>query len=434
MAKKPSSNDIAAPDFSIFKKIKTNDRWADANVDHTNYGFVDTGSYALNALASGDMFGGLPRNKFIMACGRKGTGKSYMAKNNFAKRLMDEGYYIYHYDTEGETTEEDLVEQNGYDRNRFTLIKEPSTVKEFFESVHGIIEQFEKLRGDKLDCPYRAAFVLDSQGQLSTTKVLTDASKGKAGTQDFSKAKELAAMYRSITNRCANLGFPMFITNHVYLDPSGAMFGNPEKVAGGEGAQFSASIIFSMYKKYEKPADTGEITGVVLQTTVIKSRMVKDKLSAPIYLDYRRGLNRYYGLHDWAEAAGLIEEFSASKFPGLSVPLEKNGQKTRKKCYVIKDPMKNPEDWIVCKATLVDTKANIGTILEPLNEYIKSEFKYRPPKLVLDENDEDLEIDEEIVEESNAKLRAKDAAELASKSEALGFDLSQPIDGCLVED
>ena len=69
-------NNPAEPDFSFFQdKCKTGDRYADANVKHPEYGFVDSGSYMLNALLCGDMFGGFHLNRFFMAAGEQGSGK-----------------------------------------------------------------------------------------------------------------------------------------------------------------------------------------------------------------------------------------------------------------------------------------------------------------------------------------------------------------------
>lgn len=407
MAKKSVADD----DFSLFDKIKTGDPYVDNHVKHPSYGFVDSGSYALNALLSGDLFGGFPLNRFVMVAGRQGTGKSYLGKNNFCKPLFDAGYRIFYYDTEGETTEDDLETQNGFKPGRYKLIKTITTAEDLFISINGIIDQLEEDKGTSLENRYKIAFVLDSQGNLSTNKAINDASKGEL-KQDMTKAKTLAAMYRSITNRCANLGIPMFITNHVYLDP-GAMFGNPEKIAGGEGAQFNASIILTMFKTFEKSAKDGEVSGVVLKATVAKSRLVKQKLSAPVYLDYKHGLDRYYGLQALALNADLIEEYKSAKFPNLTVPLEADGSKTRKKCYVIKDPNKDPSQWIVCKETQIGRKEHIGTILEAINEYVKAEYKYRAP--ALRDDDEELELDGDEVSASEQKYVKAQEEELAAK-------------------
>ena len=110
--------------FTFFKSIKTGDRYADANVSHPEYGYVDSGSYMLNALLSGDIFGGFHLNRFFMAAGEQGSGKSYMMKNNFIKPLMDMGYFIFYYDTEHETNEAQLIEENGFNPDQFKLVQE----------------------------------------------------------------------------------------------------------------------------------------------------------------------------------------------------------------------------------------------------------------------------------------------------------------------
>ena len=42
-------------------------------------GYVDTGSYALNALLSGSIYGGLPKNKVTAIAGEPSVGKTYYA-------------------------------------------------------------------------------------------------------------------------------------------------------------------------------------------------------------------------------------------------------------------------------------------------------------------------------------------------------------------
>ena len=385
---KAASPSVADDDFSFFKKIKVGDRYADKLIRHPNFGYCDSGSYIFNALLSGDLFGGFPLNKIIMVAGKQQSGKSFIAKNNFAYGLMQKGYYIYWYDTEGETTEEELEEQNGFNPDQYRLIKEITTVEDYFISVNGVINDLEEDRGDSIEVKRKCAIVLDSQGELSTEKAINDATKGEIKS-DMTKAKLLAGMYRSITNRCANLGIPMFITNHIYMDSSGAMYGNPEKIAGGEGAQFSASIILSLHKSYQKAGKDGEITGVILNATVTKSRMVKAKLKAPIYVDYNR----------------------------LQKPIDKaTGKTTRKDCWVIKDPNKDPSEWRVFTEMGMYCKAGLGSILEPLNEYIKAEFKFRPPKLRRD--DEELDLDESEVEAAEKDAEKDIKAELKYLEEA----------------
>ena len=42
-------------------------------------GFIDTGSYTLNALLSGSIYGGLPSNKITAIAGEAATGKTFFA-------------------------------------------------------------------------------------------------------------------------------------------------------------------------------------------------------------------------------------------------------------------------------------------------------------------------------------------------------------------
>jgi RecA/RadA recombinase len=414
-------NNPAEPDFSFFKKIKTGDRYADANVFHPEYGYVDSGSYMLNALLCGDIFGGFHLNRFFMAAGEQGSGKSYMMKNNFIKPLMDMGYFIYYYDTEHETSESQLIEENGFNPDQFTLVQEHTTAEDVFVSIAELLDTLEADKGKKMKNERKVAFVLDSLGGMTTKKTTNDATKGEL-KQDMTKAKVVKAMFTNITNRCGNLGIPMFITNHIYMATDG--YGDPKRIANGEGAKYFASVILTMRKTYDVPdKNTKEIKGIILEATVYKSRMVKPKKTAMLYLDYDNGLNRYYGLHNVAIEAGLIEEFSASKYPALveKMPKDGNGQKTRKTCYVIKDPKKKPEDWIVCLAAKSDRKEYVGTILEEINEYVKKEYKFRPPALGASEN-EAPEVDDEVLDDAIEDMDLADAAKAENLRKAVNGD------------
>ena len=48
-----------------------------AGADTTS--FIDTGSYSLNALFSGSIYGGLPDNKITAIAGEAATGKTFFA-------------------------------------------------------------------------------------------------------------------------------------------------------------------------------------------------------------------------------------------------------------------------------------------------------------------------------------------------------------------
>ena len=53
--------------------------------DITDY--VDTGSYIVNALVSGSLFGGLPSNKVTALAGESSTGKTFLLSASFVISL-----------------------------------------------------------------------------------------------------------------------------------------------------------------------------------------------------------------------------------------------------------------------------------------------------------------------------------------------------------
>ena len=64
-------------------------------------GYIDTGSYILNALLSGSIYDGLPNNKITALAGESATGKTYFALSMCKKVLDDnpDGVILY-FDTE----------------------------------------------------------------------------------------------------------------------------------------------------------------------------------------------------------------------------------------------------------------------------------------------------------------------------------------------
>jgi RecA/RadA recombinase len=112
-------------------------------------GFIDTGCYALNALLSGSIYGGLPNNKISCLAGDPATGKTYYAIGIATQFLKDhkDGVVIY-FDTEQAVTRS-MFEQRGIDTERIAVVP-VSTIEEFktqaLKIVNDILEQPEEDR------------------------------------------------------------------------------------------------------------------------------------------------------------------------------------------------------------------------------------------------------------------------------------------------
>jgi len=264
-------------------------------------GCIDTGSYILNAVLSGSIFGGVSNNKITAFAGESSTGKTFFVLG-IVKAFLDshpEAGVMY-YDTEAAVTK-DMMEQRGIDTNR-VMISEPQTIQEFRHKALKAIELYEQTPKDKRP-PFM--FVLDSLGLLSTTKELEDISDGKE-TRDMTKAQVIKAAFRVLTLKLARAGIPMLVTNHVY-EVIGSYIPMKE-MGGGTGLKYAASTIVFLGKKKERDASTKEIVGNIIKATTFKSRLSKENQVAEVLLTYDKGLDKYYGMIELAIEAGLFEK------------------------------------------------------------------------------------------------------------------------------
>lgn len=179
-------------------------------------GWIDTGSYILNAQFSGSIFGGMPDNKVVTFAGEEATGKSFFALTALKKHLdKSPDAVAFYFDTEAAVTKT-MLEERGIDSSR-VAVSEPVTVQQFRHNVLNILAAMADSKGDKPPM----LFILDSLGQLSTTKEIEDTADGKE-TKDMSRSQLIKATFRVLNLKLAKAGVPMIVTNHVY-DAVGCM-------------------------------------------------------------------------------------------------------------------------------------------------------------------------------------------------------------------
>ena len=260
-------------------------------------GTIDTGSYILNAAFSGSIFGGIPNNKITAFAGETSTGKTFFALGvikQFLYKNPDGG--VLYYDTEAAVTKA-IMEQRGIDSSRVAVV-EPTTIQEFRKHALDVLDAVGK------DHP-PMVMILDSLGQLSTTKEIEDTAEGKE-TRDMTKAQVIKATFRVLSLKLAKAKIPMLITNHVY-DVIGSYFPMKE-MSGGSGLKYSASQIAFLSKRKEK--DGTDVIGNLIKVRMVKSRFTKENKEIKVKLTYDKGLDRYYGLLDLAESAGIFKKVS----------------------------------------------------------------------------------------------------------------------------
>lgn len=253
--------------------------------------FIDTGSYSLNALLSGTIFGGLPSNKITAIAGEAATGKTFFALGickHFLDKNKDAG--VIYFESESALTK-DLVESRGIDSKRMVVVP-VATVQEFRHQSIKVIDKYLEQDASKRK---PLMFVLDSLGMLSTTKEMEDTADGKE-TRDMTRSQIVKAAFRVLTLKLGKAKVPMIMTNHTY-DVIGSMFPQKE-MGGGSGLKYAASNIVYLSKRKEK--DGKEIIGNVIHCKNYKSRLTKENAMIDVRLTYDKGLDKYYGLLDLA--------------------------------------------------------------------------------------------------------------------------------------
>ena len=263
--------------------------------------FVDTGSYIFNALLSGSLYGGLPKNKITAIAGESATGKTFFALGMVKQFLEDhKDAAVIYFESESAITK-DMIEERGIDSSRIVIVP-VVTVQEFRNQSLSILDKY--LETDESERP-PMMFCLDSLGMLSTTKEIEDTAEGKE-TKDMTRAQITKGAFRVLTLKLGRAKVPMIVTNHTY-DVIGSMFPQKE-MGGGSGLKYAASSIIYLSKRKEKEGT--EIIGNIIHCKNAKSRLTVENRMVDVRLTYDKGLDRYYGLLDLALAFDVFKKQS----------------------------------------------------------------------------------------------------------------------------
>ena len=300
--------------------------------------FIDTGSYAFNALLSGSINGGLPANKITAIAGESATGKTFFLMGmckNFLDKNPDGG--VIYFESESAITKQMVIDR-GIDADRMVILP-VTTVQEFrtqsLKVLDSYINQDASIR--------RPLFLaLDSLGMLSTTKEVEDTAEGKE-TRDMTRAQVLKAAFRVLTLKLGKAKVPMVVTNHTY-DVVGSMFPTKE-MGGGSGLKYAASTIIYLSKKKEK--DGSEIIGNIVHCKNQKSRLTIENKMVDVRLTYEKGLDKYYGLLELAVKGGVFKQVSTRiELPDGTKQYGKTINNNPEK-YFTEDIMKKLDDFAI---------------------------------------------------------------------------------------
>lgn len=269
--------------------------------------YIDTGSYILNACITGSLFKGIPAGRCTVLAGDPGTGKTYLAIS-VCRNAQKKGYTPIYLDSEA-AVDLDQVARLGVDPKNF-IIKQVTTVSETSTFIARTCKSILDLPEDERP---KVMFVLDSLGNLTSDKELTDTIDGN-DKRDMTRAQNIKALFRTNMTALGKIHAPFIVNAHVYSDQGYI----PKKVvAGGGGINFGASVTLMLStsrlddKQSDKIAESkiGEFTktGVIVTAKPEKSRFTipqKVRFQIPFF----KAPNPYVGLEQYItwDNAGVL--------------------------------------------------------------------------------------------------------------------------------
>lgn len=272
--------------------------------------WIDTGSYALNAIVSGSCYKGIPNGRVVGLAGPSGCGKTLMSTKMIAnhQRKNPENWAIV-FDSEIALDSQTAL-QLGADPTRIKHYP-INTVKEARNQILKVLRSIiEK------GLQNRFIIVIDSLGNLAGDKEVSDAAEDKFAADMGLRAKDIKGMLRVITTPAAKAKTTVLFTNHTYANPN-AMY--PSAVlnqSGGEGPIYMASLLIQMGFKREKNekdyedekiiAIAKKIGGITMHALTIKNRFIPQMLTTDLYLNFKTGLDKYSGLFEIAKSLNVV--------------------------------------------------------------------------------------------------------------------------------
>lgn len=288
--------------------------------------YLDSGSYAINRVLTGDINKGFPVGRISTLFGLSQSGKSFIAAQTVINALKnDKVDVVYIFDSEGGTLV-DTFRNAGVDMNKINHIPVAS-IEQCSVKMLAVYDELVQAKTDYMNDPdnndnIRALCILDSYGALAADKLVTDAVKKDQMVQDMGLGAKLKNnLMRGLMMRVPMSGATLLIINHEYQDPAAMFSSKIHNMAGGKGIEFASHVILQCEKVFVKSTDTDFLTGSEkdsdnvgfykgnkLKFFTAKNRICKPMYSATVYVDFSTGISKYDGLIEDAVQLGFIEE------------------------------------------------------------------------------------------------------------------------------
>lgn len=299
-----TSSSLSGHNFLKQMIKETKNEYASVASEGTVYdtvSYIDLGNYLLNKQAGGDMFKGIAGNTCCCFAGEEGVGKTYLVLGIIHSFLENnpEGVVAL-FESEGAVKKSSLEERN-IDTSRVSLYP-IGTIEDFKFQCNKIIDSYGEIKKEER---FPLLIALDSLGMLSNNKELADTVEGEEKADMGAHAKRIKATFRIIRQKLAKYNIPLFLTNHIFADPSS--FTHNKVLAGGSGIKYASDSIFVLTKKKIKQGEEAfEDGGIAVTCTASKMRETRPFTQIPFVINFTKGVTRYSGLFDFCLDNGFI--------------------------------------------------------------------------------------------------------------------------------
>jgi RecA/RadA recombinase len=346
--------------FDKLEKLNPEAKFLSESALSTVNSWIDTGCMVLNSIISGSLYGGVPVGRITGFAGPSAAGKTYII-NKILANAQKAGMMPVIFDTEA-----------AIDASSTTGVGlDPKGVKYVpVQTVEECRNQISAFLDSVMEAKMNGKFIIsiDSLGNLASQKEIDDAEKGKTAMDMGTRAKGLKSMMRLLTFKAAQAGVTILFSNHTYDDPS-AMFPSLVKnQSGGKGPVYLSSVLVQLAKRDEKHdkdniddeklPEANKVSGTTLRALTIKNRFVPPFLEGEMYLNFRKGLDKYSGLKEMAVNHGVILQTGST----FVLPPEKEGVPGKKLGYY--------KNW------KSDTELWEKIILPKLEKKLKDQYSY----------------------------------------------------------
>ena len=291
-------------------------------------GFIDTGSFAINGILSGNIHNGFPIARISTVYGQSGSGKSLFTASAVVNAIRNNQVdIVYLFDTEGGMLRDFYIKNLTIDERKKIRHQIVGTIEEASVQLLKTYDFLEKVHSEYREDPdnnddLRALCVLDSLGGLKSEKFLNDAVNKDANVQDMGLTAKLKNNLMSILMaKVVRSGATLLVVNWEYDNPSAFMPSKIKNMGGGKGIEKASHVILQCEKLAVKSSDTDHLTGHESETDengfykgnnmkffTTKNRVCKPFFEARAYMDFSGGISKYDGLIDAAVKFGFLQE------------------------------------------------------------------------------------------------------------------------------